>query len=381
MPTMLDPLRQMLARIVPRDALGYARSHGWSQFRKSGNLMVFNRPEAGSLDQVLLPVDASRPDYAERLTDAVEKLATFEDRPPAVIATDLLHFDADVLRYRIASQRSERGTLPLSQAIDLLAGARQSILAAAHSALAPKKYHPKLSRGEAQQLLERCDLNQTEQRSFVVAISCPLRAVDEAAGLFPNNETFTRRTSVLLSKALAELDRAVEEERVNSIVEQEKPIISANLCEALMKMRPLQEDGILEFLPSWAPSTPMLDKSIPGSIRFSNDKFPAIEDIYRQMRKRDEPQADFWVAYVDELRGTESQDHTREGEVVFTLLDEGEAVRAKANLTTEQYSVAYGAHNPVKPLVVFGTLHRGPRVSRLDPVTRLERFDPDTHDK
>jgi hypothetical protein len=366
---------ETLARLVPRDVQGYVRSSGWWMFKPSGRLMVYNRPEAESLDQVLVPVDSARPDFSERMREVIEKLASFEARPPAALVTDMLNYDADVLRYRVASRRAERGTLPLAQAIELLAGAKQTLLAAAHSALVRLKHHPKLSRTEAVQLLEACQLNQTEQQSFVVAISCPMRALDvDEAGLLPGHAPFARRATGLLSRALAKLNRAIEEDRVNSVVDEQDPIVSANLCGALLKMRPAQDDGILEFIPSWAPSTPLdaTEQAVPQSVTFSSDEFEAVEDVYRQLRPSEGPESKPWIAYVDELRGTEAADGTREGEVVFTLFDDNELVRARASLTKEQYQIAYEAHNPTRPLVVNGQLHRGPRVSRLSQVTKVE---------
>lgn len=109
----------------------------------------------------------------------------------------------------------------------------------------------------------------------------------------------------------------------------------------------------------------------------SGDEFAAIEDVYRQLRPYEGPQARPWIAYVDELRGTEADDGTREGEVILTLFDDDELVRARASLSREQYRVAYEAHNPTRPLVVTGQLHRGPRVSRLLQVTSVERLPID----
>jgi hypothetical protein len=380
MPTTFELSPEKLARLVPRDVQGYVRTHGWQQFKQSGRLMVFNRPEPDRLDQVLVPVDSARPDFSDRMGEVVEKLASFEARPPSVVVTDLLNYDADVLRYRVASQRAERGTLPLGQALDLLNGAKQTLLAAAHSALLPLKHHPKLSRTEAVQLLDACQLNQTEQRSFVVAISCPMRALDiDEAGLLPGHAPFARRTTALLTRALTSLDRAIEQDRISSVVDEENPIVSANLCAALLKMRPRQEDGILEFTPTWASSTPAAPEDLPiaQSVTFSSDEFDAVEDVYRQLRPAEGPEAKRWIAYVDELRGTEAPDGAREGEVVFTLFDDEELVRARASLTREQYQVAYEAHNPTRPLFVFGQLHRGPRVSRLAQVTKVESLPID----
>jgi hypothetical protein len=374
MPTIPEHFQETLSRLSPRDAMGYAKSRGWQQFRTTGRLMIFRRPEPDSLDQLLLPVDASRPDFAARMEDAIERLAEFENRSTATIVTNLMNYDADVLRYRVASQRAERGTLPLVQAIDLLAGAKQSLLSAAHSVLTPRKHHPKLSRTEAVQLVDACLMGQTEQRSFVISISCPMRAVDdEQAGLFPLSQPFARRSTRLLTRALASLDQAIEEDRPNVVVDDPQHLVSANLCEALLKMRPVQDDGILEFIPSWAASEPInRSDDLPiRSIIFSSDEFGAIEDIYRQLRPTEESLVKPWIAFVDELKGTVNEAGEREGEVVFTIFDDDQIVRAKATLDVAQYRTAYGAHNPTRPLVVHGHLNRGPRVSRLSQITEL----------
>jgi hypothetical protein len=374
MQTMPEITLEKLSRLAPRDVQGYVRSRGWQQFKRTGHLMVYNRPETGSLHQVMVPIDSTRPDFAERMLDAVERLASFESRPPSALVTDLLNYDADVLRYRVVSARAERGTLPLVQAIDLLAGAKQSLLAAAHSVIVRSRYHPKLSRSEGRQLLDACQLNQTEQTSFVVAISCPMRALDAyEAGILFDQIPFARHATTLLTRALWSLDDAIEEDRINSVVDQSEPIVSANLCDALLKMRPLQDDGVLEFRPSWAPSTPIgaEPELLADSITFSGDEFEAIEDVYRQLRPSEESRPKAWIGFVDELKGTETDGGAREGEVVFTIFDDDELVRAKATLTRQQYQMAYEFHNPARPLFIIGQLHRGPRVSRLTQIIQL----------
>ncbi|MFM8478192.1 MAG: hypothetical protein ACKOEO_20600 [Planctomycetaceae bacterium] len=379
MQTMPETMLESLVQLSPRDVMGYAKVRGWRQFRTTGRLMIFNRNETGSLDQLLIPVDSSRPDFGDRMREAVERLVEFEKRPASSIVSDLMNYDSDLLRFRVASSRAQKGTLPLIQAIDLMAGARQSLLAAAHSVLTPRRHHPKLSRGEAVQLLEACQMGQTEQRSFVVSISCPMRAVDaEQAGLNSSELPFARRTTSLLTRALASLDQAIEEDRINSIVDEEDPIVSANLCDALLKMRPVQGDGLLEFIPSWAPSEPIdLDVRITTrSIVFSSDEFEPIEDIYRQLRPTEESLTKPWIAFVDELRGTEGDAGAREGEVVFTIFDDDQIIRARATLNREQYQMAYEAHNPARPLFIHGHLNRGPRVSRLTQITELRPTAP-----
>jgi hypothetical protein len=368
-----DSSAERLMQVSPRDLQGYVHSHGWRRVDKVGHLMVYAWPDA--LDQVLVPTDTTRPDYAERVLDVVEKLSAFESRHAEPVLVDLLNYAADILRFRVISPRAERGTLPLSQAIDLLDGARRSLLSAAHSALQPRRYHPKLSRGEAVTLLDACQMGQTEHGSFVVTIACPLNAVDADQSGLPHDDRrpFARRATSLLERALTELNGAIEDDRINSIVDQPEPIVSANLCEAILKMRPTDERGALEFMASWASSEPVTDDRLRKPVTFGFDEFESVEDVYRQLKPLEESTAKPWVAYVEELKGTEGPSGTREGEVVLTLFDADELVRARASLTVDQYQIAYDAHNPTVPLIVSGRLSRGPRVSRLSNITEIRR--------
>jgi hypothetical protein len=367
-----DLSTETLVRVSPRDAQGYVQSRGWVQLRPVGRLMVYNRTETGSLDQVLVPMDAGRPDYAERVLEVVEKLSRFERRPGGRVLVDLLNYDADVLRYRVISSRAERGTLPLTQAIELLNGAKQSLLAAAHSAIYPKRHHARLNRSDAVQLLDACQMGQTERGSFVVTISCPLHGsgLDQTEHV-GDRQPFARRATSLLGRALTELNAAIEENRVNSVVDQDKPVVSANLCQAILRMKPIDETGALEFIPSWASSMPILDDCHYRPVMFSADEFTSIEEIYRQLRPVEGPTAKPWIAFVDELKGTESEHGGREGDVIFTIFVDGEVVRAKASLDATEYKMAYEAHNPTRALFVYGQLSRGPRISRLTNITEI----------
>ena len=112
----------------------------------------FNHPHA-QWDQLIVPMEESFDDYAKRLRDVVEELAAFESRPVIEVLNDLINVDADTLRYRVASPETGRGSIPLIEGIQLLEGAKRTILAAACSVLSPVAYHPRMSRTEAQQLL------------------------------------------------------------------------------------------------------------------------------------------------------------------------------------------------------------------------------------
>ena len=376
-PTEADRLPSV-RQLPPRKVRAYLNARGWIDANvRVGNLSVFDRP--GELDQVLVPTDPTRFDFPSLMGDAVEKLANFERRPPVAVIADLFNSKSDTQRYRIASPRAEAGTLPLPQALDLLAGAKQSLLAAAHSVIAPKRHHPRLSRSEAVKLVDASLMGQTGVGSFVVTVLCPLDAVgpeETSPSLFNNDQTsFVRRATMLLHRALSELSGAIRQDRIGRLVESEEPVVSANLCDALLKMRPVDDQGLLEFSTSWAPSAPIQNEYLRTSVALTADDFEAIADIYRQLRSDLPTVRQTFVAYVDELKGEETEDGRREGEVILTLYAEDELVRARATLGSADYQTAYAAHNPTAPLAIRGTLLRGPRTARLSDVEFIRPID------
>jgi hypothetical protein len=218
------------AIIKPQQVRSYALAKGWQRMPGvNGNIALFNHPQ-GHWDQLIVPMDESFDDYAKRLGDVVENLAKFESRPVAEVLDDLITPEADILRYRVASQATGRGSIPLLEGVRLLDGARRSLLAEACSVLSPMTHHPRMSRAEAQQLLSACSLGQTERGSYAVSDSCPLRAVEQDQTLLPGSEPFARKTVSTLMRSMSRIIHAIEADTVPNVFleSQEEPVLSAN---------------------------------------------------------------------------------------------------------------------------------------------------------
>ena len=246
--------KNILQLIKPQQVRSYALAKGWQRVPDVNGRIALSTIPRGKWDQLIVPMDESFDDYAKRLRDVVENLAAFESRPVVEVLNDLMAADADILRYRVASSATGRGSIPLMEGIRILEGAKRSILAAACSVLNPITYHPRMSRTEAQQLLNACHLGQTERGSYSVSVSCPLRAVEQDQALLPGNEPFTRQAVAMLMRSLSRIVVAIEADMVPNVFRKvpEEPVISANLCEAILQMQPQDENSQLDVKVSWA---------------------------------------------------------------------------------------------------------------------------------
>ncbi len=280
--------------------------------------------------------------------------------------------EADVLRFRVASQQANDGNLPLEQAINLLEGARRSLLAAACSVLAPVRHHRRMSRSEAEQLFRACKLQQTERGSFIMSLACPLRAVPSD----PDRDPFTRRATTYLMRSTARLVEAIEQDGVQQLIEDpnEPVVISANLCDALLRMQPDDDRGVLHITASWAPVLPMLPITAEAFSRVSlrKEHFDQIEVIYRELRPTGPLEPARYFGTVEELKGTLTTDNRRRGRVTLLLADDGEMLRVDADLDAELHARAVRAYDTPAQIDVEGVLHVGIRSHVLKDIRRFD---------
>lgn len=362
---------ESVSRLRSADVRSYALHHGWHRagtFRDS--VAVFNRAD-GTLNQLLVPMDSGFDDFTLRMREALRKLGDTENRPVGAILNDLFSVDSDTLRFSIRSPQTEKGTVPLEGGLRLLEGARRSLLSAASSVLAPNNlYHQRMSRSEASEFLEACEMGQTEQGSFTVTVRCPLYAgeslLDAAA---TEDEPFGRKTTTILAESAARLVMAIDSDDPESLLHPvpNSPMVTANLCDALLRMQPDSENASLSLSVAWASSRPVA-RTLLQPVLFRSEHFPAIARIYKELRPEPASHAALFLGQVDELRGHIGESARREGEIRLSLLNEDEIVKARANLTAEQYALADQAHMQARKISVTGILDRGPRLSNLREV-------------
>jgi hypothetical protein len=365
----------LLQAVEPQNLRSYVVATGWTRAGSlDGRFALFSH-SCDDLAQVLVPLNTFAPDYGRRIGDAVLAVAEMEKRSVQEILRDLLQADSDVLRFRVVSPETAQGTMPLEEAIDLLGGAKKALLAAACSVVAPyRRHHPRLSRTEAQEMLEACRMGQTERGSFAVTVACPVQAVEDDSS--SEEIPFVRKATQVVMTSAQRLFESIEKGDLEEV--ERAPVggasVTSNFCEALLTMQPPQDRSYLAISCSWAPGHPMTSSQVPREVTFRSEHFPALEKIYRKLQPAEEPQPDLFAGYVATLNGEMGSDGRMHGEVTLLLLHEETPVRVRVELSADAYSVANEAHMEGGIVTVRGILHRGRRVHRLNEVSGFQRI-------
>jgi hypothetical protein len=375
-----DQLPASLTRLVtPRAVRVYAEGLGWQRVEGvNGNIAVYKDPTS-PLRQLIVPLDERFDDYGERTAEAIHRLAEFEKRSEREILDHLLLPPADLLLFREISPDAEAGNLPLDHAVRMIDGIREVLLSEAHSVLMPRPYHPRMSKSEAEEFVSRCRLGQTDRGSFVLTVACPL---DLKADLFdPHGEPFSRRVTSLLMQSLEELSRAADTMQLDDLVDTSHHRgISANFCEALLLLRPSGERARVHVAASWSRAFLPKRRDSKRDVQLPQAVFDVAEVLAPRLRSLPEPRVDRFLGFVDELRGQPTRDDSRpSGEVRFTLLDQGEEIRTRADLGAADYALAGQAHLARRVVSFKGILQRLPRLNRINEVTEFNvvKFEDD----
>ncbi len=353
----------------------YAERRGWRRQGLFRDVIAVFDHGPQSHQQLLVPTNPDFDDFAEQMQRVVHRLAQAESRSAASVLEDILSLDVDTIRFSVRSTAAARGTLPLEDGLALLDGARRSLLAAACTVLAPEQtYHPRMSRSEAEDFIRTCELGQTEKGSYTVTLKCPLHELDRPPEATAQRDVpFARRATQTLARSVAQIARAIDQDRIDALLRPVQDVqVTANLCDALIKMQPDQEAAALVFSVSWASTQPQPPRVELDPVVLRNEHFAILGAVSKQLRGEIELLTAQFIAHVDELRGILGEDGRRQGEVRLTLYQEDEVIKARVNLNADQYARAIQAHVAAHATLVRGVLNRGPRISTLSDVESFE---------
>jgi hypothetical protein len=311
------------------------------------------------------------------ISEVIQTLAGVEARPAREILDDLLMPDADIVRFRVTSPAAARGSVPLVEGTNLLSGARKSLLASACSVLNPVPFHPQLRRMEALQFIAACQLGQTERDSYTIAVACPLRAVEPDQSSPAADEPFTRSATSLLIRSIHRIVRAIESDRATEALEpnESEPVLSANLCDALLLMQPSGEPSTLGVSISRAPTLPPRVR-VPMTVRIKSEHFRFIEDLYKELRPAEAVAASRFICKVVTLKGRPGPDGRMQGETTLALLHDEEILKARADLNPDEYQKAVEAHRKGEGVGFRGKVHLGRRIHRVTEISGFSVLQP-----
>jgi len=357
--------RSVLNSMRPIDVMSYLRTAGWSTQTEIGDKGVIVTKTHGAEEQELVvPMRRDLADFAIRMAEVLAVLENVELRSQEEILRDIITTSFDLIRVRSASASAADGSVPIGIGVSLFEQARDMVMAAACSTVAPKAYWARRRPAKATAYLEGVRLGQTERGSYVLTIQSPVPP------LFKNDSfedtPFERQVSETLMQSLASVKEAARDALMTQDFEPFRRAInygvSANLCDALVSLARATPENVLEISLTYSPNRPQPHGNSHIITTFSQDLIPMIEEASRVF-KSIEPEEEFslfgFVEHLDRSPGTP------EGRIAIRGLVDEQLRRVVVNLPDHWYKQALQAHGENRPVFCIGELVKQSRSYEL----------------
>ena len=348
---------EALKAVSPAVLSAYPRAAGWSKVETYGDhsdvYSARERPE------VILTRTERLGDYADVVSRLLEIFADAAKTDELSLYRDLVTADRDVIRVR--ASENGNGVVAVNDALDLLRGARDLLLAAACSLRHPSPLYRADSNREAAKHVQRIRLGQIEQGSFTVTLLTPMVAppIQPAFGALaddwiPEDDPVERQITIRLTGALTAA-RAATERTVSgtddAFLDAVGQGVSASFCEALVTL--IEPFPALDISLTWARTLPR--RTSRETIRFGRTDVPILREAARSFRNR-EPQPDIRVfGIVQRLKRDEAE---TEGKITLRASVDGRNQSVTVLLEQFDYQRAIRAHQAKAPIVMGGDLER-----------------------
>lgn len=362
----LDALRSL----KPLELVQYLRFKGWQQDSELGSkATLWVRADGGGTDEIVLPKRRDFADFDLRMAEVLKTLAKTEARSQLDILRDVQTASADLVRLRAPARDADDSSLAINAAVSFVESARDLMLAAACAAIDKRSYFATRKAQQATDYLDGVRMGQTERGSFVLTILSPVPPAlkSEQGALFPieppepYERAVTRTLALSLTAVSAAAETAAAQGDLKPFIDAVQLGVSANLCEAIVRISAVSVNEGLDVAIAWSPSRAIATKT-PSRIRLQGDAIPLIEEAARLFRE---------TSTIDDFElqgaviGLVRPEGALVGRITVAGFVEGQARKVQIELLDSEYAKAITAHEQEAIVSCTGELVKNGRSYRL----------------
>ena len=350
----------------------YLQLSGWTRDLNfaNHNMMVYSN--AYSHPKTLaIPANEDYEDFFVILRNAIDVLEKFEGRPANEIIKDVTTTFIDRLEFRVISEITEDGKIPIEYAAECIEGLKNLIL---YSVCAEQTACPICYRATdyAKTFLNKFKLAQTEKGSFILNVD--IQVVDEG-----NEQMVLPECSLPVPfehKVVERIGRAISQ--VDAIVNNQSQLtetadtafetgITANMCDALLKMRPVSDEDKVSTTIRYASSLTNKVGQIEH-IEMRTNHFLVIDELAKIYRDREDIRDVTLKGIIRSLAKKADSNGDLQTIRLYTVF-EGVPHTVTMALSNEQYRIACDAHRDGIEVEVSGELDMSKRYWEMSNIT------------
>ena len=354
----------------------YLQLNGWTRNYDfaNQNMMVYTSRN-NSPKTIAIPASEEFDDFYSIVSNVIELLQKKENRPANEIIKDITTTFIDRLEIRVISEITEDGKIPLEYAADCVEGLKELIL---YSVCAEQSARPICYRATeyAKSLLNKFKLAQTEKGSFILNVD--IQVVDE------NNEQtvldgcecdvptpFEHKVIERIGTAIGQVDAIVQNQcQLSETAETAfEDGITANMCDAFLKMRPVSDADKVTTTIRFASSLTNRTGQVKR-IEMRANHFLVIDELSKIYRDKVAIQDVNLTGIIRSLSKRTESDSDLKTIRLYTTVN-GSPRTVTISLSDAQYRIACDAHRDGLEVSVSGELDMSERYWVMNNVTNF----------
>ena len=312
------------------------------------NLMVFHSGD----ETLVFPSNEKFVDFYASLPKVLDLLSELQDKPVREVIKEITTSYHDLLEFRIKSDDSKNGELPLDYAAECIDGIKELIL---YSACAEQLRRPVCFKttNNAKNVLNSFKLAQTEIGSFIINIDIQVADENEQYSLdgIEENSGIEHKVVERIGTAIKQVDKIAKdielfEEIVPSAYESG---ITANMCDALLKLKPDSIDAEIETKIRYASACGNRDVEV---VKMKRNHFFTMNEISKRYRENNTQGKVEAIGYVTSLN-KRKMDDVRADRIIHAVVEINGGTRTVvAELCEDDYRVACDAHRDAERVMI-----------------------------
>ncbi len=320
----------------------------------------------GKQEELVVPITRDVFRLERDLDTIIKTLMSFYDKKEYQILDDFENSVKDQVKFRVKSEMTEDGYIPLVEGVQLLENTKEMLIASFLSVNNKKKNYIGSHPETVDEAIKNIKMGQTEEGSFIINIYLPNDYYEngQPSLLEEESDSFTRKALTIMEQASTELITKAEtfEERNNdlSIFDDSYLLgVSSNFCSAISEISSNgQNDVEIEIVLN----NKINDKEDIRRIEIKKEIIPIIDTIKEYYKKDLTTENCVLIGYVTKLH--QEVDESK-GDITLTCLIEEKVKKVKIELNETFYTIAQEAHRNKSYLRCVGTLKINGRITTL----------------
>lgn len=317
----------------------YLQITGWKELARLFEQQVRQFVNVENEEVVLVPLSKDFSDYNQVMYRTLSIIASYEDKTLMGMLNHLLNPSSDILKLRIADERTMSGAISLMAMQNNIEYIKSMLSAVCLDILYPSSFHKKVAIKEVQEQVAKYQFGQTEVGSYILNLICPLGYYQYEMFQEGNDELpLGRRININLLKDIAVVQESARDRSSQLMDAVGSGEVSVNFLSALGNLYEENRDTEFSIVAQWNAYVPNVNEVL-GGVELQPRCIDFVQDVIETCTPQEEQNiVKSFYGKITRIDGAPNIDDRQYiAATVASIGDQGQQINVKVILNNDAY--------------------------------------------